>query len=516
MADIYSHMPPTGSVFPSKSRPFNSPLVHQPPPHHLHSPTSILAPSLIHNQLLSASSLTNPQRPSLKRARSDDEDDAMDGSPTPAEKRVFTSAKGRNIASIKRLRVETVGGESPGRNRPKGAEEKKEDEMVEDEVDAGILLGMSILSPLVVSLLIVSRGSRASFLAGLPASSHLPLLQALLAQMPQIKPTLLSLIPRPTAETTRDAILDAVKKLREAVPYSATLSTSSPSTPQMPGTPTGSSGNSLGLGFVFGAATAPPPTSSFAFGAASLRPSPTPQQRDSYVLNRLRPAIQAFTTTVTSYLPYFSLVPAPVTLASLQQRNRQPQHPHVNNKPPSHLETFTVLSTLTSSLLTLPPAAALALKQQSDLHSRVVTEWKAWLDSLDGHVNREGGIFGRDMAQSWLTALEAFSVGKPASTGHALGSGLAFGTNWLGGGRSGCGTPTMPTIIGEWGTPLASPGGLGFGFGSAITPLASSSNAHNKDLIAQMKEVKDAWISCVGWLAGRHAPPQGLDRMEEQ
>ena len=171
-----------------------------------------------------------------------------------------------------------------------------------------------------------------------------------------------------------------------------------------------------------------------------------------------------------------------------------------------------MLSTLTSSLLTLPPAAAQALKQQSDLHSRVVTEWKAWLNSLDNHVNREGGIFGRDMAQGWLNALEAFSVGKPASTGHALGSGLAFGTNWLGGGRSGLGTP-------EWGTPLASPGGLGFGFGTAVAPLASSpasSSTHSKDLMTQMKEVKDDWISRVGWLVGRHAPPQGFDPMEEQ
>jgi len=333
--------------------------------------------------------------------------------------------------------------------------------------------------------------------------------------MPQIKPTLLSLIPRPTAETTRDAILDAVKKLREAVPYSATLSTSSPSTPQIPGTPIGTSGNSLGLGFAFGAATAS--TANSAFGVASVRPSPTPQQRDSYILNRLRPAVQTFTTTVASYLPYFSLVPTPVTLASLQQQNRQPQQSHMNSKRPSHSETFTVLSTLTSSLLTLPPAAAQALKQQSDLHSRVVTEWKAWLDSLDGYVNREGGIFGRDMAQSWVAALEAFSVGKPASTGHALGSGLAFGTNWLGGSRSGWGTPTMSN--GEWGTPLASPGGLGFGFGSAVAPSVSpqaSSNAHNKDLMGQMKEVKDDWISRVGWLAGRHAPPQGFDPMEEQ
>jgi hypothetical protein len=519
MADIYSHMPPTGPVFTSKSRPFNSPLGHQPSQHHLHSPTPALAHSSIHSQLPNFPlSSTTPQRPSLKRTRSDDEDDAMDGSPTPADRRVLASAKGRKLASIKRLRVETISGESPGRTRPKGTEEKREEETAEDEVDAGVLLGVSISRfLLVVPLLIVSCGLHTPCPAGLPASSHLPLLQALLAQMPQIKPTLLSLIPRPTAETTRDAILDAVKKLREAVPYSATLSTSFPSTPQLPGTPTGASSNSLGLGFAFGAATASTP--SFTVGAAaSLRPSPTPQQRDSYVLNRLRPAVQTFTTTVASYLPYFSLVPAPVTLASLQQRNRQPQQPHLNSKPPSHSETFTVLSTLTSSLLTLPPAAAQALKQHSDLHSRVVAEWKAWLHSLDNHVNREGGIFGRDMVQSWLTALEAFSVGKPASTGHALGSGLAFGTNWLGGGRSGLGSPTMSST-GEWGTPLASPGGLGFRFGSAVAPLVPSpalSSMHNKDLMAQMKEVKDDWISRVGWLAGRHAPPQDFDPMEEQ
>jgi hypothetical protein len=503
-------------MFTSKRMPFNSPLGHQPSPHHLHSPTPVLAQSLIYNQLPNPSSSTStPQKPSLKRARSDDEDDAMDGSPSPLDKRVLTSAKGRKIAPIKRLRVETVGGESPGRNGPKGAEEKKEEDTPEDEVDAGVLLGMSTSRfQLVTSSLINSRGSHASFLAGLPASSHLPLLQALLTQMPQIKPILLSLIPRPTAETTRDAILDAVKKLREAVPYSATVSTSSPSTPQIPGTPTSSSGNTPGLGFTFGAATVS--TSSFAFGAASVRPSPTPQQRDSYVLNRLRPAVQTFTTTVASYIPYFSLVPPPVTLASLQQRNRQSQPSQVNTKPPSHSETFIVLSTLTSSLLTLPPAAAQALHQQSDLHSRVVTEWKAWLNSLDNHVNCEGGIFGRDMAQSWLTALEAFSVGKPASTGHALGSGLAFGTNWSGGGRGGWGSPTMSST-GEWGTPLASPGGLGFGFGStSLLSSQASSSMHHKDLVAQMKELKDDWILRVGWLAGRHAPPQGFDPMEEQ
>lgn len=68
----------------------------------------------------------------------------MDGSPTPADKRILTSAKGRKLASMKRLRVETINGEAPGRTRPKGSEEKREDETAEDEVDAGVLLGMSI------------------------------------------------------------------------------------------------------------------------------------------------------------------------------------------------------------------------------------------------------------------------------------------------------------------------------------------------------------------------------------
>jgi len=162
-------MPPTGPVFTTKSRPFNSPLGHQPSPHHLHSPTPFLAQSLIHHQLPNSSSSTAPQRPSLKRARSDDEDDAMDGSPTPADRRVLASAKSRKIASIKRLRVETISGESPGGNRPKGAEEKKEDDTAEDEVDAGVLLGMSISQlPLVVPRLSVRVAPMPYFLQ--PAS----------------------------------------------------------------------------------------------------------------------------------------------------------------------------------------------------------------------------------------------------------------------------------------------------------------------------------------------------------
>lgn len=171
MADIYSHMPRARPVFTSKSMPFSSPLGHQPPQHHLHSPTPVPAHSSIHGQLPNLpSSLTTPQRPSLKRARSDDEDDAMDGSPTPTDKRVLTSAKGRKLAHMKRLRVETISGESPGRTRPKGAEEKTEDETAEDEVDAGVLLGMSISRfPLVVSLLIVGVARMSSFQ---PASLH--------------------------------------------------------------------------------------------------------------------------------------------------------------------------------------------------------------------------------------------------------------------------------------------------------------------------------------------------------
>jgi len=158
MADIYSHMPPTGPVFSSKSMPSNSPLGPQPSPHHLHSPTHALTHSSIHSQFPNLPpSSTAPQRSSLKRARSDDEDDAMDGSPTLADKRVLTSAKGRKLASIKRPRVETINGESLGRTRSKGVEEKREEGTAEDEVDAGVLLGMSIPRfPLVLSLLIGS------------------------------------------------------------------------------------------------------------------------------------------------------------------------------------------------------------------------------------------------------------------------------------------------------------------------------------------------------------------------
>lgn len=40
---------------------------------------------------------------------------------------------------------------------------------------------------------------------------------------------------------------------------------------------------------------------------------------------------------------------------------------------------------------------------------RLVTEWKAWLDRIDAAVNREGGMFGSEAANTWSRGLDQFA-----------------------------------------------------------------------------------------------------------
>ena len=107
------------------------------------------------------------------------------------------------------------------------------------------------------------------------------MLTALVTQQPQLKRTILNLIPRPTLESALQTLATAAKKLSDAYPYSG---------PQ-----------------------APAPT--FGFGASAPSPFAQPQQhqpmRDSYITDRLRPHVAEFVSACTSYLPYFSYTAAP-------------------------------------------------------------------------------------------------------------------------------------------------------------------------------------------------------------
>ena len=328
------------------------------------------------------------------------------------------------------------------------------------------------------------------------------MIQALLEREPSVTKLLMSVIPRPSAETAREAIVQATKKLRDAVPYSAASSVqrangASTSTSALGLTSAG--GNSLGLSssgsaslgfgtlslgssaigldFGFGGSTTTTTTQPSASSAGSSG------QRDAYVLSRLRPAIQDFLSTVHAYLPYFSLTVAPVTLSSLQDKPKPAlplkEQPHPN-------ETFIVLSSLTNGLVSLPPNAIAALKEQSTLIEKVVKEWEAWLDHLDTAVNQNGEMFSGEQAKSWIQALDSFAAGTTASSG-------AFGV-------------PSSSAFGGWGSSSSS----SFGWGMSSKPTgASESN------VPEMKRIRDAWVRRVGWLVGRQPPFAGIDAMDE-
>ncbi|PFH50800.1 hypothetical protein AMATHDRAFT_60453 [Amanita thiersii Skay4041] len=205
-------------------------------------------------------------------------------------------------------------------------------------------------------------------LASLPPQSLLPLLNALLHAHPSLKSSVLHLIPRPTLEVAIQALAQAARKLRDAYPYS---NVSSPSH-------TGSG------------------------------------MRDSYVLSRLRPPISEFVSTCFSYFPYFSYMTSslhstqPPSSTGSQSPLTILQILHKDKLHPS--ETFLFLSTLTNHIISQPPLAQTLLMEM--LFPRLMEEWNAWADKIDQVVNRQGGIYGSEAAQSWERGLTALAEVK--------------------------------------------------------------------------------------------------------
>lgn len=183
------------------------------------------------------------------------------------------------------------------------------------------------------------------------------------------------------------ALEDSAKKLRDAYPYSNTSASPSPF--------------AGGTGFGFGSTStsifgyAPKPSGLGAFGSARqtpAEPATNGGMRESYIQSRLRPHIDEFVSTAMSYIHYFSLVETTATT------------PVVRASPP---ETYTVLAALASHILSQPPLAQKMLTPL--ILPRLVTEWKAWLDRIDAAVNREGGMFGSEAANTWSRGLDQFA-----------------------------------------------------------------------------------------------------------
>lgn len=255
-----------------------------------------------------------------------------------------------------------------------------------DGVDVGMLLGrpFPVLSTLTVLISVNT--------ASLPPQSLLPILTSLLTSHPTLKDNILALIPRPTLETAVQALNIAVKKLRDAYPYSTTQGT-------------------LGFG------SNPFDTSRTGWGQPAARSAPHPSNsgmRDSYVISRLRPHVLEYVSTAFSYMPYFSF-----------RENAGQSHQARTGKEAvvSHpTETFAYLSALTSHLMTQPPLAQQLLT--TELMSRLVDEWSAWIYKVDTYVNKEGGMFGVEVVKAWARALDEFAEAKVQNKNGGMEVGL--------------------------------------------------------------------------------------------
>ncbi|VDB86485.1 unnamed protein product [Peniophora sp. CBMAI 1063] len=326
-----------------------------------HSHSTFTSPA-VRQQLASHMSPNVPvSRSSNKRRLEDDEnderggrDDAMDRSPTPERRRA---------ALPKRSRLAPAASDKHGSS---GKESKGE----EQDVDVGVLL------------------------ASLPPQSLLPLLTSLLNAQPSLKPTILSLIPRPSLDAAVQALAQSAKRLRDAYPYSTTSSFFGPRPP-----PTFAS-SSMGFGS----------TSSFGFGSTVTRPASQQQHqsdgtsgmRDEYVVSRLQPHVQDYVSTCFSYLRYFSST-SPGAQGTGASTSAPKDKTHVT-------EAFAFLQALTSHMLSQPPLTQSQLAPQ--LLPRLLEEWRAWVDVVDDLVNRQFVMFGAAEVHGWVRALDEHATAK--------------------------------------------------------------------------------------------------------
>ncbi|KAI0830579.1 hypothetical protein BC628DRAFT_1336620 [Trametes gibbosa] len=301
-----------------------------------------------------------------------DRDEAMERSPTPERAKRSIPKRARTTPTLV-----TVGKDH------QASKENKPSPNDDNDVDVGFLL------------------------ASLPPQSLLPLLASLLTSQPALKPTILSLIPRPTLDAALDSLRNSAQKLKDAYPYSNTAfsqtGTSWGNTGGSSPSRTGTASFSTGFGFGSRAAGT-------SFGATA---NPPGGMRDEYILSRIRPHIQDFVSACLSYLPYFSTVATPDPSSSskaqatqshaiaLRQQHKDKLHP---------TETYLFLAALTSHILSQPPLTQTALVPM--LSSRLGEEWKAWVDHVDAVVNMHGGMFGRDTVQTWERGLDEFAQAK--------------------------------------------------------------------------------------------------------
>ncbi|KAI0332008.1 hypothetical protein GY45DRAFT_1433510 [Cubamyces sp. BRFM 1775] len=304
-----------------------------------------------------------------------DRDEAMERSPTPERAKRAIPKRARTTPTLVTIGKEQSTGKE---NKPSASDE--------NDVDVGFLL------------------------ASLPPQSLLPLLTSLISTQPSLKPTILSLIPRPTLDAALNSLANSAQKLKDAYPYSNSVFSQPGSSWNAPGAFGGgrSGTSSFSTGFGFGNRS----NGSSSFGASSQ--SPGGGMRDEYILSRIRPHIQDFVSACFSYLPYFSNIATSDAGSTSSKSHATQSHAtalrqqHKDKLHPT--ETYLFLAALTSHILAQPPLTQTELAPM--LAPRLAEEWKAWVDNVDATVNMQGGMFGRETVQTWERGLDDFAQAK--------------------------------------------------------------------------------------------------------
>lgn len=222
--------------------------------------------------------------------------------------------------------------------------------------------------------------------------------------------------------------------------------------------------------------------------------------------NRLRPVVAEFASTARSYLSYFTSETSPTPSSSSSSSSA----PAVSSNPIAELvhpaDTFTYLHTLTLHILRLSPQArGLIVKEHDALLVRVQSEWRAWLDRIDAHVNRSAGMYGSETVRIWergldeLVALEAEM--PPLSTLLA-----SEGENGAEGSRT-----HLPTSLSSSSRPQSRTYNH-----SRAQPTRSQQQQQVHQAERPMRTLRDTWVTKVGWLISRRAaPPPDQYNMDE-
>ena len=281
-------------------------------------------------------------------------------------------------------------------------------------------------------------------IASLPPASLLPILTSLIAKHPGLKQLIVPLIPRPSLDATIQTLAASIKTIRDAYPYSQP-------------TP-------LSTSFGFGLSSIPPTRDLSPSLGSSGR---TNGMRDAYIRNRIRSPVTEFASTARSYLVYFTSIPSETQ--SFTQQNASSPSPSADLSHPS--ESFTYLHAVVMHIHKLPPVARnLIYTESSGLLIRLHREWVAWLNRIDEHVNRSGGMYGEEAVRAWERGLDEMV----ASEDRDVKDGLSV-------------TVDVSTL----------------GPGEVVPPRP-------------LRTLRDAWITKVGWLIGRRSRSvsDGMDEDE--